>query len=118
MFYDAHRAAGVPMPMRWSWKRMDEAMFGANVFGDSGDMKFLEIVTTPRPGDIVGFAVPGSEEERGQGHVTLYVGGQVLIYAGGNDVKIGTVKQNQEGHKPRTARTHKRNRKAAGGGSW
>jgi RHS repeat-associated protein len=40
----------------------------------------------PLPGDIVAFNSPG-----GHGHSTIWLGNNVLIYAGGGDVKLGSL---------------------------
>ena len=57
----------------------------ANWLGDSGDRQHLRnqaIVTdgTRRPGDIVAWRTQGGI---GQGHSSVHIGGNVLVYAGG-----------------------------------
>lgn len=53
------------------------------------------------PGAIVAF---GSEV--GSGHSTLWCGSGILIYAGGEEVKLGTFNKNQAGHQQAVFRVY------------
>jgi cell wall-associated NlpC family hydrolase len=64
--------------------------YRANVLGDKRvELDHFTIVSTPQPGDIAAFRNLDKDKS---GHTTLSVGGGVLIYAGPNDVKLGSYK--------------------------
>jgi len=55
----------------------------------------LNVVSSPQIGDIAAFTAPSTPT----GHAAIHLGGNLLIYAGPHDVKLGTVPYvNAEGY--------------------
>ena len=67
----------------------------ANTLASRGGVEHTKIVGLPEPGDIVSFHKPGNDS----GHTSLFLGGNLIIYAGGFGIgKIGTVEDNSADH--------------------
>ena len=100
--YDAYlNGAGVAMPDR-RWYPGTQ-LYSANIFGNSAfALDHLGIVSSGQAGDIYAFGSRGIH-----GHMTLKVGSGLLIYAGSNDVKLGTFDRNQKHHTPVVIRTYR-----------
>jgi len=58
----------------------------------AGNVANFTPVSSPQVGNVVAFGSEGPH-----GHSAISLGGSLLIYAGSNDVKLGTIKQNLPG---------------------
>jgi cell wall-associated NlpC family hydrolase len=67
------------------------------------EVDYTKVVTNPRPGDIVAFHSSSTN-----GHATLFVGGNLVIYAGGSGIaKIETIDYvMQDGHDHKVVRKY------------
>ena len=75
----------------------------ANAMGNARvPMGNFSVVSSPMIGDIVAFGAKGD----GSGHVTINLGGGLLIYAGEGAAKINTFDRNQQGHLPAVYRRY------------
>lgn len=83
-----HQSSSNPSgyPVNRSWRGNAYPPAATDIHNTSHPISNLVSVKSPQIGDIVAFG--GGHYH---GHVGIYLGGNLIIYAGQNDVKLGTI---------------------------